>query len=180
METVENTYVLIIFAYESSLTGIVIGKGEVNSKQICRVTGVKLHVKDHETDLNQKNIELQGCFDQIKEAHSKNNSPTKRHMLILVVVLNKRLQSFSTSNRVYDEAARINLHKVKIPFTHTLPSFYKDYLTPLTPSLATLAIPSTPIGCDTWKSNPRAKKTDWMMRFDLMAETRSCGRPSMI
>ncbi|GJS56610.1 zinc finger CCCH domain-containing protein 14-like protein [Tanacetum coccineum] len=85
MESVENTYVLIIFAYESSLAGIVIGKGGVNSKQICRVTGVKLHVRDHETDPNQKNIELEGCFDQIKEAHSENNSPSKRHMLILAV-----------------------------------------------------------------------------------------------
>ncbi|GKD46386.1 hypothetical protein Tco_1271031, partial [Tanacetum coccineum] len=44
----------------------------------------------------------------------------------------------------------------------------------------TLAIPSTPIGCDTWKCDPMAKKTDWMMGFDLMAEIRSCGRSSMI
>ncbi|PWA80382.1 K Homology domain-containing protein [Artemisia annua] len=53
---------------ESSLAGPVIGKGGINSKQICRVTGVKLHVRDHETDPNQKNIELEGSFDQIKEA----------------------------------------------------------------------------------------------------------------
>ncbi|GJZ91626.1 zinc finger CCCH domain-containing protein 14-like protein [Tanacetum coccineum] len=53
---------------ESSLAGPVIGKGGVHSKQICRVTGVKLHVRDHETDPNQKNIELEGSFDQIKEA----------------------------------------------------------------------------------------------------------------
>ncbi|GJV26348.1 hypothetical protein Tco_1379043 [Tanacetum coccineum] len=45
---------------------------------------------------------------------------------------------------------------------------------------ATLAIPSTPIGCDMWKCDPRAKKTDWMMGIDLMAEIRSCGRSSMI
>ncbi|GJW17671.1 zinc finger CCCH domain-containing protein 14-like protein [Tanacetum coccineum] len=33
-----------------------------------QVTGVKLHVRDHATDPNQKNIELEGSFDQIKEA----------------------------------------------------------------------------------------------------------------
>jgi hypothetical protein len=55
---------------DAALAGAVIGKGGVHSKQICRVTGVKLAVRDHETDQSQKNIELEGSFDQIKEASS--------------------------------------------------------------------------------------------------------------
>ncbi|XP_071736105.1 zinc finger CCCH domain-containing protein 14-like [Rutidosis leptorrhynchoides] len=53
---------------DAALAGPVIGKGGVNSKHICRQTGVKLHVRDHETDEKQKNIELEGSFDQIQEA----------------------------------------------------------------------------------------------------------------
>ncbi|XP_073311671.1 zinc finger CCCH domain-containing protein 14-like [Primulina huaijiensis] len=52
----------------SSLAGPIIGKHGANSKQICRQTGVKLSIRDHETDPNQRNIELEGTFDQIKEA----------------------------------------------------------------------------------------------------------------
>ncbi|WOG86413.1 hypothetical protein DCAR_0205617 [Daucus carota subsp. sativus] len=44
------------------------GKGGVNSKQICRETGVKLAIRDHDTDPNQRNIELEGNFEQIKIA----------------------------------------------------------------------------------------------------------------
>lgn len=55
---------------DSSFAGPIIGKNGVNSKQICRQTGVKLSIKDHETDPNQRNIELEGTFDQIKEASS--------------------------------------------------------------------------------------------------------------
>lgn len=53
---------------DASLAGAIIGKGGVNSKQICRQTGVKLSIRDHENDTNVKNIELEGTFDQIKEA----------------------------------------------------------------------------------------------------------------
>lgn len=53
---------------DASLAGPVIGKGGVNSKQICRLTGAKLAIKDHETDPNLRNIELEGTFDQIKQA----------------------------------------------------------------------------------------------------------------
>ncbi|XP_058225182.1 zinc finger CCCH domain-containing protein 14-like [Rhododendron vialii] len=53
---------------DASLAGAVIGKGGVNSKQICRATGVKLAIKEHDTDPNQRNIELEGTFDQIKQA----------------------------------------------------------------------------------------------------------------
>ncbi|CAN6229949.1 unnamed protein product [Urochloa humidicola] len=53
---------------DASLAGGIIGKGGVNTKQICRVTGVKLSIRDHESDPNLKNIELEGNFDQIKQA----------------------------------------------------------------------------------------------------------------
>ncbi|XP_059302999.1 zinc finger CCCH domain-containing protein 14-like [Lycium ferocissimum] len=53
---------------DAALAGTIIGKNGVNSKQICRVTGVKLSIKEHETDSNRRNIELQGTFDQINQA----------------------------------------------------------------------------------------------------------------
>ncbi|KAG8367944.1 hypothetical protein BUALT_Bualt16G0125300 [Buddleja alternifolia] len=53
---------------DASLAGAIIGKGGVNSKQICRQTGAKLSIRDHETDPNLRNIELEGSFEQIKEA----------------------------------------------------------------------------------------------------------------
>lgn len=54
----------------ASFAGPIIGKNGVNSKQICRQTGVKLSIKDHETDPSQRNIELEGSIDQINEASS--------------------------------------------------------------------------------------------------------------
>ncbi|XP_021912693.1 zinc finger CCCH domain-containing protein 14-like [Carica papaya] len=53
---------------DASLAGAIIGKNGVNSKQICRVTGAKLSIREHETDSNLRNIELEGTFDQIKQA----------------------------------------------------------------------------------------------------------------
>ncbi|RWR73821.1 zinc finger protein [Cinnamomum micranthum f. kanehirae] len=53
---------------DASLAGAIIGKAGVNSKQICRVTGAKLSIREHETDPNLRNIELEGTFDQIKQA----------------------------------------------------------------------------------------------------------------
>ncbi|KAI4300695.1 hypothetical protein L6164_034042 [Bauhinia variegata] len=53
---------------EASLAGAIIGKGGVNSKQICRQTGAKLSIREHESDPNLRNIELEGTFEQIKEA----------------------------------------------------------------------------------------------------------------
>ncbi|KAI3764792.1 hypothetical protein L2E82_14808 [Cichorium intybus] len=53
---------------DASLVGAVIGKGGVNSKHICGLTGVKLTISDHDSDQNQKTVELQGSFDQIKHA----------------------------------------------------------------------------------------------------------------
>ncbi|KAL1295530.1 hypothetical protein HN51_056406 [Arachis hypogaea] len=54
----------------ASLAGAVIGKNGINSKQICRVTGAKLSIREHDSDPNLKNIELEGSFDQIKQASS--------------------------------------------------------------------------------------------------------------
>uniref|UniRef100_A0A7C9ARI1 C3H1-type domain-containing protein n=1 Tax=Opuntia streptacantha TaxID=393608 RepID=A0A7C9ARI1_OPUST len=53
---------------DGALAGAIIGKGGVNSKQICRQTGVKLSIREHESDPNLRNIELEGTFDQIKLA----------------------------------------------------------------------------------------------------------------
>ncbi|WOL17208.1 hypothetical protein Cni_G25997 [Canna indica] len=53
---------------DASLAGAIIGKDGVNTKQICRITGVKLAIREHESDPNLRNIELEGSFDQIKHA----------------------------------------------------------------------------------------------------------------
>ncbi|GMH20109.1 hypothetical protein Nepgr_021950 [Nepenthes gracilis] len=53
---------------DASLAGAIIGKGGVNSKQICRQTGAKLAIRDHETDPQLRNIELEGTFEQINQA----------------------------------------------------------------------------------------------------------------
>lgn len=53
---------------DASLAGAIIGKGGINSKQICRQTGAKLSIRDHESDPNLRNIELEGTFEQINEA----------------------------------------------------------------------------------------------------------------
>ncbi|WCJ32410.1 Zinc finger CCCH domain-containing protein 14 [Euphorbia peplus] len=53
---------------DASHAGAIIGKNGVNSKQICRVTGAKLSIRENEMDPNLRNIELEGSFDQINEA----------------------------------------------------------------------------------------------------------------
>ncbi|KAL6888832.1 hypothetical protein ACP4OV_009858 [Aristida adscensionis] len=53
---------------DASLAGAIIGRGGVNTKQISRVSGAKLAIRDHESDASLKNIELEGTFDQIKNA----------------------------------------------------------------------------------------------------------------
>ncbi|KAM3398182.1 hypothetical protein P3S68_001696 [Capsicum galapagoense] len=53
---------------DASLAGRIIGKGGVNSKQICHVTGAKLSIRDHELDPNLRNIELEGTIDQLEQA----------------------------------------------------------------------------------------------------------------
>ncbi|CAA0812702.1 Zinc finger CCCH domain-containing protein 36 [Striga hermonthica] len=53
----------------ASLAGAIIGKGSMKSKQICRQTGAKLSIRDHETNPGLKSIELEGTLEQIKEAN---------------------------------------------------------------------------------------------------------------
>eukprot|EP00249_Psilotum_nudum_P018807 c26970_g1_i2 orf=322-1293(+) len=53
---------------DASLAGAIIGKGGINAKSICRLTGAKLSIRDHESDTNLRNIEMEGTFDQIKQA----------------------------------------------------------------------------------------------------------------
>ncbi|XP_038720210.1 zinc finger CCCH domain-containing protein 31 [Tripterygium wilfordii] len=53
---------------DASVAGAIIGKGGVNSKQICRQTGVKLFIHEDETDPNKRNIVLEGSFAQVQEA----------------------------------------------------------------------------------------------------------------
>lgn len=53
---------------DASLTGAIIGKNGVNSKQICRVTGAKLSIREHDSDPSKRNIELEGTIDQINQA----------------------------------------------------------------------------------------------------------------
>ncbi|XVE96097.1 hypothetical protein REPUB_Repub02eG0191800 [Reevesia pubescens] len=53
---------------DASLAGAIIGKGGVHSKQICRRTGAKLSIREHESDPTLRNIELEGSFEQINEA----------------------------------------------------------------------------------------------------------------
>ncbi|PIN25178.1 hypothetical protein CDL12_02076 [Handroanthus impetiginosus] len=78
---------------DASLAGPIIGKNGVNSKQICRETGVKLYIKDHDTDPNQKNIELEGSFDQIKEASSM-----VRHLIIKISASGRAEKSMPPPN----------------------------------------------------------------------------------
>lgn len=53
---------------EASLAGAIIGKGGINAKQICRLTGAKLSIREHETDSALRNVEMEGSFEQIKQA----------------------------------------------------------------------------------------------------------------
>ncbi|XP_011080230.1 zinc finger CCCH domain-containing protein 31-like [Sesamum indicum] len=53
---------------DASMAGAVIGVGGDMSKKICRLTGVKLSIKDHESDPKLRNVELKGTFDQIGQA----------------------------------------------------------------------------------------------------------------
>ncbi|XP_075511390.1 zinc finger CCCH domain-containing protein 14-like [Primulina tabacum] len=59
--------------------GAIIGKGGMNSKQICRQTGAKLAIREHDADPNLRNIELEGTFEQIQRA-----SAMLRELLVTV------------------------------------------------------------------------------------------------
>ncbi|KAK4749888.1 hypothetical protein SAY87_027337 [Trapa incisa] len=55
---------------DASLSGMIIGKGGVNSKKIRRRSGSKLVIMDHESDSNLKYVELEGTLGQINHASS--------------------------------------------------------------------------------------------------------------
>ncbi|GLJ39596.1 hypothetical protein SUGI_0809240 [Cryptomeria japonica] len=55
-------------SFSASLASGIIGKGGANTKKICHLTGVKLHIKDHESDPRLKNIEFEGPFESITKA----------------------------------------------------------------------------------------------------------------
>ncbi|XP_044954387.1 zinc finger CCCH domain-containing protein 14-like [Hordeum vulgare subsp. vulgare] len=52
-----------------SLVGAIIGRGGATIKQISRASGARLRVRDHDWDADLKNVELEGTFDQIKNAY---------------------------------------------------------------------------------------------------------------
>ncbi|XP_037451782.1 zinc finger CCCH domain-containing protein 14-like [Triticum dicoccoides] len=54
---------------DASLTGAIIGRGGATIKQISRTSGARLRVRDHDWDADLKNVELEGTFDQIKNAY---------------------------------------------------------------------------------------------------------------
>lgn len=53
---------------DASLVGVIIGRGGATIKQISRTSGAKLCIRDHDSDAGLKNVELEGTFDQIKNA----------------------------------------------------------------------------------------------------------------
>lgn len=53
---------------DANMAGAIIGRGGVHAKQICRLTGAKISIRDHESDPNLRNVEMEGTFDQIKLA----------------------------------------------------------------------------------------------------------------
>ncbi|XP_047079287.1 zinc finger CCCH domain-containing protein 14-like [Lolium rigidum] len=53
---------------DASLAGIIIGTGGATIRQISWDSGAKLCIRDHDSDAGLKNVELEGTFDQIKNA----------------------------------------------------------------------------------------------------------------
>ncbi|BBM97126.1 protein MpC3H2 [Marchantia polymorpha subsp. ruderalis] len=53
---------------EAAFAGAIIGKAGSNVKQISRLTGAKLSIREHETDPNMRNVEMEGSFEQIEHA----------------------------------------------------------------------------------------------------------------
>ncbi|XP_077211244.1 zinc finger CCCH domain-containing protein 31-like [Tasmannia lanceolata] len=89
---------------DASLAGAIIGKGGINSKQICRVTGAKLAIREHESDPNLKNIELEGTFDQIKQAST----------LVRELIVSIGTATFPAKTPVAAPAAAANNYKTKL------------------------------------------------------------------
>jgi len=53
---------------EAVFAGAIIGKAGANVKQISRLTGAKLSIREHETDVNMRNVEMEGTYEQIEHA----------------------------------------------------------------------------------------------------------------
>ncbi|CAM6030336.1 unnamed protein product [Sphagnum balticum] len=53
---------------EAVFAGAIIGKAGANVKQISRLTGAKLSIREHETDINMRNVEMEGTYEQIERA----------------------------------------------------------------------------------------------------------------
>ncbi|CAM6093159.1 unnamed protein product [Calypogeia fissa] len=53
---------------EAVFAGAIIGKAGSNVKQISRLTGAKLSIREHETDPNMRNVEMEGSLEQIESA----------------------------------------------------------------------------------------------------------------
>ncbi|XP_024527485.1 zinc finger CCCH domain-containing protein 14 [Selaginella moellendorffii] len=53
---------------EAAYAGAIIGKAGANVKQISKVTGCKVSIRDHETDPNMRNVEMEGSLEQIESA----------------------------------------------------------------------------------------------------------------
>lgn len=66
--TIFHAFATWKISVDASIVGIVVGEDGVNTKRICRLTGAKISIRDHESDLSLKNIELEGTYGQIKQA----------------------------------------------------------------------------------------------------------------
>ncbi|KAG0567054.1 hypothetical protein KC19_7G106800 [Ceratodon purpureus] len=53
---------------EAVLAGAIIGKAGANVKQISRLTGCKLSIRDHESNASMRNVEMEGTYEQIERA----------------------------------------------------------------------------------------------------------------
>jgi len=75
---------------DASLASCIIGKGGANTKQIFRLTGTKMFIKEHESNPNLKNVELEGSFEQIKQATA----------MVRELIMHNELQSAKPSAHV--------------------------------------------------------------------------------
>ncbi|CAM6090837.1 unnamed protein product [Calypogeia fissa] len=52
----------------AAFAGAIIGKAGANVKEINRLTGAKVSIREHSTDANLRNVEMEGSLDQIEQA----------------------------------------------------------------------------------------------------------------
>ncbi|MCO5605553.1 hypothetical protein L7F22_059736 [Adiantum nelumboides] len=53
---------------DANLVGPILGRKGKHAKHICRHTGAKLCIRKHETDPNLRVLEMEGSFEQVKQA----------------------------------------------------------------------------------------------------------------